>query len=283
MNKYKTIIIDPGHGGVDLGYDKGIYYEKDFNLEIGKYIYDKLQNLGYPVYITRQGDSTISNYDRFQYLNRITDENNGGSLVFSLQIDDENANDLSIIRSINRDFDTNKGLYNNLNTIGDVVTKTLPNDESRDYYAIQRLAPDGSEAIVFEYGYDYLNSGYNTREIGDKIVNVIIKYFTSVVPSNDYEDYVVKKGDSLYSLASRYDTTVDNLMSINNLGTDYLNIGQIIKVPKLRNEIYIVKKGDSLYSIAKMFETTVEEIKKINNLDTNKLLINQKLIIPNKY
>ena len=103
MNKYKTIIIDPGHGGVDLGYDKGIYYEKDFNLDIGNYVYDKLNKLGYPVYITRQGDSTISNYDRFQYLNRITDENNGGSLVFSIQIDDEKVSDLSIIRSIKRD------------------------------------------------------------------------------------------------------------------------------------------------------------------------------------
>lgn len=279
-NKYKTIIIDPGHGGVDLGYDKGNVYEKDFNLDIGRYVYDKLEKLGYPVYISRSGDTTISNYDRFQYLNRITDENNGGSLVFSIQIDDENANNLSIIRSINRDYVTNKELYDSLSEVGTVVTRTLPNDNTRDYYAIQRLAPPGSEAIVFEYGYDYLNSGYSKEEIGNKIVDVIIDYFTNVNLKDEYEDYVVKKGDTLYSLATRYDTSVNDLININNLGTDYLNIGQILKVPKVDNEIYIVKKGDSLYSISKKFNTSVDKIKKINNLDTNKLLINQKLIIP---
>lgn len=280
MNKYKTIIIDPGHGGVDLGYDKGNIYEKDFNLEIGNYVYDKLNKLGYPVYITRNGDITISNYDRFQYLNRITDENNGGSLVFSIQIDDENADNLSIIRSINRDINANKELYDSLNELGNVITRTLPNDNSRDYYAIQRLAPIGSEAIVFEYGYDYLNSGYSKEDIGNAIVNVVIDYFTTMKVKYEYEDYVVKKGDTLYSLAMRYDTSVNNLINLNNLGTDFLNVGQILKVPKVDNEIYIVKKGDSLYSIAKKFNTSVDEIKKINNLDTNKLLINQKIIIP---
>lgn len=281
MNKYKTIIIDPGHGGVDLGYDKGIYYEKDFNLDIGNYVYDRLNKLGYPVYITRQGDSTISNYDRFQYLNRITDENNGGSLVFSIQIDDEKANDLSIIRSIKRDYDTNKGLYEDLSEVGSVIVKTLPNDDKRDYYAIQRLAPDGSEAIVFEYGYDYLNSSYDKEKIGNQIVDVVINYFTKVKANNEYEEYVVNKGDTLYSLANKYNTSVEEIMDINNLGTDYLNIGQVIKLPKLKNNIYVVKKGDSLYSIAKKFDISVEQIKKINNLTSNKLLINQELIIPN--
>lgn len=281
MNKYKTIIIDPGHGGVDLGYDKGIYYEKDFNLDIGNYVYDKLNKLGYPVYITRQGDSTISNYDRFQYLNRITDENNGGSLVFSIQIDDEKVSDLSIIRSIKRDYETNKGLYDDLSKVGSVIVKTLPNDDKRDYYAIQRLAPDGSEAIVFEYGYDYLNSGYDKEKIGNQIVDVVIDYFTKVKPNNEYEEYVVNKGDTLYSLANKYNTSVEEIMDINNLGTDYLNIGQVIKLPKLKNNIYVVKKGDSLYSIAKKFDISVDQIKKINNLTSNKLLINQELIIPN--
>jgi len=97
-NKFNTIIIDPGHGGVDVGFDDGAHYEKDFNLEIGKYIYDKLSNLGFPVYITRSGDETVSNYDRFELLNQITDDNNGGSLVFSIQVDNENPDGISFIR-----------------------------------------------------------------------------------------------------------------------------------------------------------------------------------------
>ena len=281
-NKFNTIIIDPGHGGVDIGFDDGIHYEKDFNLEIGKYIYNRLYNLGFPVYITRENDETISNYDRFEILNEITDDNNGGSLVFSIQVDDENPNGVSIIRSINRRIDSNKELYNKLNDIGRVNIKTLPNDEEKDFYAIQRLAPDGSEAIVIEFGYNVLNDLKVEKEkLGEEIVQVIVDYLGVInFSNNNYDNYIVQKGDNLFELSKKYDTDVEKLKQINNLGTDFLNVGQVLKVPKIKENIYIVKKGDSLYSIAKKFNTTVDKIKDINNLISSKLIINQKIIIP---
>lgn len=281
-NRFNTIIVDPGHGGVDFGFDDGVNYEKDFNLEVGKYIYNRLSSLGFPVYITRSEDETISNFDRFELLNRITDDNNGGSLVFSVQVDNENPNGISFIRSINRDEETNKELYEKLNNIGVVKTKTLPNDEEKDFYAIQRLAPDGSDAIVIEFGYDYLNKTKEEKEkISDEVINKIISYFGNVSFNNNYDNYIVEKGDSLFKIAKKYDTSIDELKKINSLGTDFLVIGQILKVPSSNNNFYIVKKGDSLYSIAKKFNTTVDKIKDINNLISDKLIINQKVIIPN--
>ena len=98
------------------------------------------------------------------------------------------------------------------------------------------------------------------------------------------EEYVVKKGDSLYSIAKKYNTSVDNLKSINNIITDSLAIGQIIKLPEkssMDNNSYIVKKGDSLYSIAKTYNTTVDKLKEINNLTSNALAIGQVLKLPN--
>lgn len=282
-NRFNTIIIDPGHGGVDFGYGDGSNYEKDFNLEVGKYIYDRLSSLGFPIYITRVEDETIDIYDRFELLNQITDDNNGGSLVFSVQVDNENPNNVSFIRSINRDEETNKDLYEKLNRIGEVKTKTLPNDEGKDFYAIQRLAPNGSDAIVIEFGYEYLNKTKAEREnISNNIIEQIISYFGNLnLTNNNYNNYVVEKGDSLYKIANKYNTSVCELKKINNLGTDFLVIGQILKVPSSNNNFYIVKKGDSLYSIAKKFNTTVDKIKDINNLISDKLIINQKIIIPN--
>lgn len=282
-NRFNTIIIDPGHGGVDFGYGDGSNYEKDFNLEVGKYIYDRLSSLGFPIYITRVEDETIDIYDRFELLNQITDDNNGGSLVFSVQVDNENPNNISFIRSINRDEETNKDLYEKLNRIGEVKTKTLPNDEGKDFYAIQRLAPNGSDAIVIEFGYEYLNKTKEEKEnISNNIIEQIISYFGKLnLTNNNYNNYVVEKGDSLYKIANKYNTSVSELKKINNLGTDFLVIGQILKVPSSNNNFYIVKKGDSLYSIAKKFNTTVDKIKDINNLISDKLIINQKIIIPN--
>lgn len=99
---------------------------------------------------------------------------------------------------------------------------------------------------------------------------------------NNYINYTVKKGDNLYSIANNYNTSVSNIMKINNLNSTNLSIGQILKIPSnsAPNEtVYIVKKGDSLYKIAMKFNTTVDNIKKKNNLKSNLLSINQKLII----
>lgn len=102
---------------------------------------------------------------------------------------------------------------------------------------------------------------------------------------NDY--YVVKKGDSLWSIAKKYNMTVDELKSINNLKSNLLSIGQRLKIkgssvnPDNQN-IYIIKKGDTLYKIANMYGTTVDNLKALNNIKSNNLSIGQKLIVPSK-
>ena len=95
-------------------------------------------------------------------------------------------------------------------------------------------------------------------------------------------NYTVKKGDSLYKIANNYNTSVSTLMSLNNLTSNNLSIGQILKIPSTsgsNTQTYIVKAGDNLYSIARLFNTTVDSIKKKNNLSSNLLSIGQKLII----
>ena len=103
-------------------------------------------------------------------------------------------------------------------------------------------------------------------------------------PSSNIDtiNYIVKKGDSLYKIANNYNTSVSDLIRLNNLTTNNLNIGQVLKVPNSSSSnirTYIVQKGDSLYSIAKKFNTTVDSIKSKNNLKTNTLSIGQKLNI----
>lgn len=113
-----------------------------------------------------------------------------------------------------------------------------------------------------------------------------------------YENYKVQKGDSLYSIAQKFNTTVDELKKDNNLTSNLLSIGQILKI-KVGEEIfgveecfgegysdlekkyinYTVKKGDSLYSIARNYNTTVDSIMQLNNLKSTNLSIGQVLKI----
>ena len=60
----KKIVVDAGHGGADPGTSGNGIIEKDINLKISKYIYNRLKTLGFDVAITRDADSTLGPNDR---------------------------------------------------------------------------------------------------------------------------------------------------------------------------------------------------------------------------
>ncbi len=119
----------------------------------------------------------------------------------------------------------------------------------------------------------------NNLSIGQQLIIAIDDNTTPVT----YKDYIVKKGDSLWTIANSNNTSVDEIKKINNLTSNMLSIGQVLKLPteekKEEVEMYTVKKGDSLYSIAKKFNISVDEIKSLNNLTSNNLSIGQQLMI----
>ena len=124
----------------------------------------------------------------------------------------------------------------------------------------------------------------NTLNIGQQLF--IPSKTISPTPSTDFI-YTVKYGDTLYAIANKYNTTVDELKKLNNLNTNNLSINQKLKIKDNSNELieenfttYIVSKGDTLYNIANQYNISVDELKKINNLNTNNLSINQILKIP---
>ena len=141
---------------------------------------------------------------------------------------------------------------------------------------------------------NYLTS--NDLYIGQvlRIPEIFTKEEDFYVP--EYTNYVVKKGDNLYSIARKYNISVDTIIQDNALKNTTLSIGQNLKIreetssleecfgeeytPPTDNYItYTVKRGDSLYKIAQAYNTSVSEIMKLNNLSSNLLNIGQILKI----
>ena len=175
----------------------------------------------------------------------------------------------------------------------------------------ENLAEAVTKAIVEYAGGKYvapIDSNYYTVKSGDSLWSISKKFGVSVselkeannlssnllsigqnliipgkVSEKESDEYAVQKGDTLYSIARKFNTTVDNLKSLNNITTDSLAIGQILKIPGEENikvNTYTVKKGDNLYSIARTYGTTVDKLKDINNLTSNNLSIGQVLKLP---
>lgn len=118
----------------------------------------------------------------------------------------------------------------------------------------------------------------NTLTIGQQL---LINQNNTTNNNQNMIYYPIKSGDTLYSIANRFNTTVDEIKRLNNLTTNTLSIGQILKIPSTTNYIYYtVQRGDTLYSIARNYNITVDSIKNTNNLTNNTLTIGQTLRIP---
>ena len=100
------------------------------------------------------------------------------------------------------------------------------------------------------------------------------------IPANTY---IVVSGDSLYSIAKRFNISVDELKRVNNKTSNLLSIGEKLIIPDsttLNYISYTVVPGDTLYGIARKYNTTVNAIREANNLNNTILSIGMNLKIP---
>ena len=93
----------------------------------------------------------------------------------------------------------------------------------------------------------------------------------------DLNTYIVKSGDTLYKIAQNNNTSVNELIKLNNLTNTNLSIGQKLNLPSNSKNTYLVKSGDTLYKIAKENNTTINDLLKLNNLSSTTLSIGQTL------
>lgn len=82
--------------------------------------------------------------------------------------------------------------------------------------------------------------------------------------------YTVRPGDSLWSIARAFDTTMELLVEINQLPDRPLRAGEVIQVPALAQ--YTVKAGDTLWAVARLFGTTVQAIAELNGISPDGIL-----------
>ena len=271
--------------------------EKDFTFTIAKYINERLNNIGIENFLVDENNTGLTDEEK---VNIIKDKYGNGNniIVISNRLNKGGKNGAEIMYPLRNNSKLASLIASNLEDAGQTVLKYYQlrnnSDTSKDDdYLIRNTA--NNLTIVIDYGYidntsdaNFLKNNY--EKLAEAVVKSIANYAgVSYSPANMEGYYIVKKGDSLWNIASKNNTTVDNIKKLNNLSSNNLSVGQVLKLSyDTENEdikesnIYTVKKGDSLWLIANKYGTTVDELKNANNLKSNTLSIEQTLIIPEK-
>ena len=111
---------------------------------------------------------------------------------------------------------------------------------------------------------------------GNKLIVPIYNNESVDSSNSDSNIYIVRRGDTLWGIARKYNTTVDALVIANNIqNRNLIYIGQRIIIPSNINNKYIlykVRRGDTLWGIARKHNTTISHIVNLNNIKNPNLI-----------
>ena len=310
------IVVDAGHGGSDPGAVNGNIKESDLNLQAALYMYNRFNELGVPVVITRDTDRTLTRSERLNTMNN-SFGNDPNVIILSNHINAGGGEGAEIVYPLRSSDVLPRAILEEIGKEGQIMRKVyqrvLPENTSQDYYYIMRETPN-TTSLLIEYGFidnpnDLAKLQNNLDDYVEAVVRAVSNYIgIDYIPpggsvdndnnnDNNMNTYTVQRGDTLYSIALRYGVSVDDLINYNNLSNSNLSIGQVLFIPNnfdndfdddLDNDFntnnpttYLVKPGDNLYLIAANYGVNVADIINLNNLSSTILVPGQVLLIPN--
>ena len=160
-----------------------------------------------------------------------------------------------------------------------LVEETIPGD-----YLIYTIKKGDNLYIIAKNYNISLEELINFNQQGSTLLHIGEQLLIPINnQTNNNIQYVIKPGDTLYNIAKRYNTNVDEIKRINNLNTNMLKIGETILIPGTSNyQTYVIRTNDTLEGIALKYNTTVENIMKANNLLTDDVTVGQIILIPSR-
>lgn len=214
--------------------------------------------------------------------------------------------------TINAKFQSYNSYYDSLTGYAQLIKNNFPNSTRANAATPQIAAANLKNGVYGSYATDPNYANSLDRMISDYGLTRYDVYTgtsstnqnqqnSNAANSNQYESqisagngnqipdtYTVKAGDSLWGISQTYGTTVNNLKQINNLSSNVIYVGQVLKLKQQSNstsnqapqstaDTYTVQSGDTLWGIANTHDTTVNNLKQINDLTSDTIYVSQVL------
>ncbi|MBU1323215.1 M23 family metallopeptidase [Patescibacteria group bacterium] len=131
-----------------------------------------------------------------------------------------------------------------------------------------------------------VTSGQGGVVLGLGMDSLDITTSVSIKPRDNVVTYIVRPGDTISSIANKFDVSIDTIRWQNDLKSiDAIKPGDKIEVPPVTGMVHKVKRGETVYSIAKKYDVTAQQIinwpfNTYSNDESFELAAGQVLIVP---
>ncbi|MDU5105178.1 N-acetylmuramoyl-L-alanine amidase [Clostridium sp.] len=182
-----SVILDPGHGGHDIGANFGEIYEKDIVLSISNKVGEILEKNDINVIYTRTDDISLGDNEKEDLRNRVQVSNTSKAEYFiSFHINDYDTYGHEDIYGFEVWTD-----YNNYSSV--ILGRSIENSLDNLYYTEKRPMLDGSEdlyiirennipSVLIEFGFmnnyndrNYFSNEYNQELLAEAVAKAIIE------------------------------------------------------------------------------------------------------------
>ena len=103
---------------------------------------------------------------------------------------------------------------------------------------------------------------------------------TALKTRQDIQEYTVVSGDTLASVAAKFNITTNSILWSNNLKSTTLLVGSKIVVPPISGIVYTVKQNDTAQSLAQTYNASADQITAFNDAEISGLTAGEQIVIP---
>jgi surface antigen len=104
---------------------------------------------------------------------------------------------------------------------------------------------------------------------------------TDLKSNKDITTYVVQAGDTVASIAAKFNVTSESIMWSNDISGNTVNPGTKLTIPPVTGIVYTVKAGDSADTLATKYRASKDQIIAYNDAELSGLKVGEQIIIPN--
>lgn len=168
---------------------------------------------------------------------------------------------------------------NESDTFLDLTTANVSNSQNIFASLSQKLGPELPDFILEQK--NFFRATCPPFTVTPKVLGALFEGFDFEDVQRTIAEYVVEQGDSLWSIAAKFDVSVNSILWANDLEKTTIQPGQKLIIPPVSGIIHHVKEGDTVSGIAEKYKAETEDVITFNQLSGEAdIFIGDILVIP---